>query len=267
MRLGGPAWIVLGAALVIARTAAAQHDHGSADHHDHHQHHAPRSTFAAALGAIAGDYDSMLFSGEYQGLIASGRWSRGRFAAAVSLPAYRLSKNGKTVTGLGDVMLHGHATLWHAGALSAGAVLMIMGPTGDDNAGLGMGHVMGMPGAWVQWAPGRLALGASAGYARVAGDAGVHAEHGGGAWPLVDPMSGSEVTFGANGMVAIAGTLRAGLKLDGATPTDGSDTRLSGGGRVVWRLGRVETTAELLGGFMGDPFNVRGLVEAAVRFD
>lgn len=268
MRIGGPAWLVLLAGLAIARTAAAQHDHGSADHHDHHQHHEPHSTFAAALGAIAGDYDSMLYSGEYQGLVATGRWSRGRFAAAVSLPAYRLEKNGKAVTGLGDAMLHGHATLLHAGTFTAGGVLMLMGPTGDDDAGLGMGHVMVMPGAWVNWAPSRISLGASAGYSRVLGDAGVHAEHGGGGtWPLVDPMSGSEVTFGANGMVAIFGSLRAGLRLDGAAPTDGSDTRLSGGGRIVWRLGRVETTAELVGGFMGDPFNLRGLFEAAVRFD
>jgi hypothetical protein len=180
---------------------------------------------------------------------------------------YRIGKNGKAVTGLGDLMLHGHATVLQAGRLSAGAVAMVMAPTGDHDAGLGMGHVMLMPGGWIHWAPGRLALAASAGYARGLGGGNIHAEHGGGAWPLVDPMTPSELTLGASGMVSLASALRAGVRADAAIPTGGEDARLFGGVRAVWTHGRVETTAELQAGLAGAPFGVRGLVEAAVRFD
>jgi hypothetical protein len=155
----------------------------------------------------------------------------------------------------------------HAGDVMAGAVFMLMAPTGKHNAGLGMGHVMLMPGGWVQWAPGRIALAASAGYARGLGDGNIHAEHGGGAWPLVDPMTPSEITLGASGMVALASSLRAGVRADGAVPLGGGDARLAGGVRAVWSRGRVETATELLAGLAGAPFELRGLVEAAVRFE
>jgi hypothetical protein len=250
------------------RAAVAQHDHGDGSHAHRGEHEAPRSIFSAAVGVLAASYDSMLYDGDYEGLAVSGRWSRGRFAAALGLTGYRLQKNGKTVSGLGDLMLHGHAALFSAGAVTAGAVAMIMAPTGDDRAGLGMGHVMLMPGAWLQWVPGPVAFAASAGYARGLGGESVHAEHGGGgAWPLVDPMSFSEIAFDASGMVALARPLRAGLLLAGAVPIEGGTSRLATGVRAAWTWGRVETAVQVLGGVIGAPFDVRGLLEAAVRFD
>jgi len=249
-----------------SRPAWAQHhDHGAHGHGEGEA--APRSSIAASLGVLAAGYEHMLFSGDYQGLAVTGRWSRGRFGASVGITGYRLQKNGKTVQGIGDLMLHGRATLLSTGPVTAGAVAMVMAPTGDHNAGLGMGHVMLMPGAWISWAPGRLSLGASAGYARGIGGGNVHAEHGGGAWPLVDPMTPSELTYGATAMVALDRSLHAGVRADGAIPTGDGEHRLAAGVRAMWMLGRVETTAELLGGLAGAPFDVRGLVEAAVRFD
>jgi len=269
------------AALALApRAAAAQHDHHGGHAHTpagnlpppargRHGPEAPeagpRSSFAAALGVLIAGYDSMLFTGDYEGLVATGRWSRGRFAAAAGLTGYRLHKNGKTIAGLGDLMLHGHASLLRAGAVTAGAVAMVMVPTGDHEAGLGMGHVMVMPGAWVSWAPSRIALAASAGYSRGLGDEGIHAEHG--SWPLVDPMSFSELTLGASGTVTLARALRAGVRLDGAIPLGDGTARLTAGVRAVWTHGRFETTAELQGGLAGAPFDARGLLETAVRFD
>ncbi len=257
--------LLLLAALVLAPGAAwAQHDHG---HHGHGAREGEEgSRFSAALGVIVATYDAMVFAGDYQGLAVTGRWSRGRFGAAVGLTGYRLEKNGRAVAGIGDLMLHGRATLLRAGSLTAGAVAMVMAPTGDHHAGLGMGHLMLMPGGWIQWAPGRLALAASAGYARGLGDGNIHAEHGG-VWPLVDPMNASELSLGASGMVALASSLRAGVRADGAVPLGDGDARLAAGVRAVWTRGRVETTAELQGGLAGAPFGVRGLVEAAVRFD
>jgi hypothetical protein len=270
MRLVHSCAVVIAALAWAPRAAAAQHDHGShgGGSHGHHGDHedVPRSTFSAAVGVVAASYESMLYEGNYEGLGVSGRWSRGRFAAAIDITGYRLVKNGKAVTGPGDLMLHGHAMLLRAGTVTGGAVAMIMAPTGDDQAGLGMGHVMLMPGAWLQWAPGRVAVAASGGYARGLGDESIHAEHGEGSWPLVDPMSFSEITFGASGMVALARSLRAGVRLTGAVPLRGGTARLATGVRAVWTWGRVETTAELLGGAVGAPFGVHGLLEAAVRF-
>jgi len=41
---------------------------------------------------------------------------------------------------------------------------------------------------------------------------------------------------------------------------------VTGGARVTWGTGRVQTTAELQGGFVGDPFEVRGVLASLVRF-
>jgi hypothetical protein len=231
---------------------------------------APRSSFGAAVGLIAARYDAMLFSGDYEGLAVALRWSRGRLAAAAGVTGYRIDKNGKVVSGVGDAMIHGHAALWARGGLAAGASAMVMLPTGAHHAGLGMGHVMLMPSAWAAWSPaaarGRLALGASTGYARGLGDASLHAAHGGSAWPLVDPMTPSELTYGASALAQLAPPLRAGLRVDGAVPLAEGEHRLVGGVRAVWARGRIETTAEVAAGLAGDPFGVRGLLEAAVRF-
>jgi hypothetical protein len=284
MRLAGPCAIAIAALALAPRPAAAQHDHHGGHHHGgggdgqhgggqhgggHHHGEpapAPRSSFGASIGVLAAGYDTMLYSGDYEGLAVTGRWSRGRFAASAGITGYSLRKNGKRIAGVGDLMLHGHAMLVSSGAVTAGAMLMVMTPTGDHEAGLGMGHVMLMPGAWAQWSPGRLSLGASAGYSRGIGDAGLHAEHAGG-WPLVDPMSFSELTLGATGTLSLARALRAGVRVDGAIPIGDGASRLSAGVRAMWKQGRFETTAELQGGLVGAPFDVRGLLETAVHFD
>jgi len=258
------------------------HDHGANDHgaHDHGadhpaghdvvlgaHHHGGGTSYAVALGVIAAGYDARLFSGDYQGLVVGARWSRGRFGAHLGVPAYRLQKNGKVVYGLGDLLAHGHVALIDAGALTSGLMVMGSAPTGDGDAGLGMGHVMLMADAWVTWAPGRFSLTGNAGYARALGGGSAHAGHGGGMWPLVEPMNASELTFGASGMLALGKAVAAGVRASGAIPVGEGDERLIGGARVVWRAGRVETSAEIQAGLVGDPFTLRGILETAVRFE
>ncbi len=224
---------------------------------------------AVSLGLILAAYDARLFAGDYQGLVPGARWARGRLSASLGAPVYRLQKNGKVIHGIGDVMAHGHVMLVTAGALAAGGMVMASAPTGDDDAGLGMGHVMLMPELWGAWSPGRLALSVTAGYARALGaGADAHAEHGGGGvWPLVEPMNAAEVTFGATGMVALAQALAAGARVGGAVPTGDGVTRVVGAVRVAWRAGGVETAVEVQGGVAGDPFSLRGVVETSVRLD
>jgi len=260
-----------------AHDPAAHASHGDghaghqAEHHGTllgaHHRHAHGSSYTMSLGLIAARYDARLYAGDYQGVVAGVRWARGRFGAAATVPAYRLTKNGKVVRGLGDVMAHGHVTLAARGAVAAGLMLMMSAPTGDDHAGLGMGHVMVMPEAWVAWAIPTFALIGSVGYSRALGGDNAHAEHGGGMWPLVDPMNASELPYGTTAMYALAPQLAVGARLAGAIPLDDGDHRLYGGVRVAWSAGRIDTAAEILGGIVGDPFGVRGVVETSVRFD
>jgi hypothetical protein len=179
---------------------------------------------------------------------------------------YQLDRNGKTYRGMGDVMIHGAAQLYANGGFSAGAHLMVMAPTGDAMRGLGMGHWMLMPAAWSAYTTSIVTVSGSLGYARGTGSANAHAAHGGGgAWPLVEPMSFSEITYDASAMFPVARTLSVGARLLGALPTD-DDARAIAAARVSWRTGRIETAAEAQAGIAGDPVRVRGLVSTSMTF-
>lgn len=227
---------------------------------------AEATRITATVGALAASYRSRLYAGDYQGASLGVKVTHGRYEVAVRGLAYQIDRNGRTYRGFGDVMVHGAATIVERGSLAAGAHLMVMLPTGDDMRGLGMGHVMIMPAAWSVWSPAWGTLGGSIGYARGLGDESAHAEHnGGGAWPLVDPMSFSEITYDATAMLDVAHGLRAGVRLLGAVPIE-DDVRAIGAARISWRAGRVETTAEAQAGIAGDPVRLRGIVSTAMSF-
>jgi len=221
---------------------------------------------AASLGIVVADYDATLYSGDYQGTIVGASLAFGRFALEVKVPAYRLSENGREVRGLGDVMVHGHATVLHRGRRSAGVMMMIGAPTGSARDGLGMGHTMLMPEVWAAWALPSVSLTGSLGYGHALGGAAAHASHGGGMWPLVDPMNAREVTYAAGAVAPLACGLAAGARLRGAAPIGSGDARLAGGAVIVWRVGQLDTSFALERGLVGDPFGSRGALEAAWTF-
>lgn len=240
-------------ALAAATPVRADHDHGAM---------APAgSSYAAGLALVAASYDTMFYGGDYEGAIASFRWSYDRFGAAASASAYRLVGNGRTTFGLGDVVVHGQVMLAGDRALAVGLAVGLGLPTGDSRPGLGMGHPMIMPAAFVSAARGRVRLAGSAGYGRALGG-----DHEHGAWPLVDPMSRSELTFSSSGDLAIAHDWQLGMRLLAAIPTSDSPVRAIGAGRVGWTAGRFDTAVELQAGLAGDPFHLRGLVQTAFRF-
>lgn len=258
---------VCGAVVALsATTASAEHDHS-------HHHHAPEATdapsehaFRASIGLLAATYESPLYEGDYQGGSLGAGYARGRFEVGATVYAYQLDRNGRTYRGMGDLMVHASAGLYTAGAFTAGAHVMVMAPTGDAMRGLGMGHWMLMPAAWSSYATRIVTLSGSLGYARGIGDENAHAEHGGGgAWPLVEPMSFSEITYDATAMFPLADTFAIGARVLGAIPTDG-DPRAIGAARVSWRTGRIETAAEAQAGIAGDPVRVRGLVSTSMTF-
>ncbi|MBX3159650.1 MAG: hypothetical protein KF773_27015 [Deltaproteobacteria bacterium] len=254
----------------VAHVAHADHA-GHADHADHAASalgghgHGGGSSLSASVGVLVADYDARLFTGAYQAVVAGLRWSSGRFGLAASVPVYRLTKNGKTVDGTGDVMVHGHVSLVGRGPWSAGAMMMASAPTGDGDAGLGMGHAMLMPEAWGGWTSRRVALTTSLGLGYAVGGLAAHAAHGGGMWPLVDPMNAMELTYGAGVMLGLARELGVGARLRGAMPIGDGAQRLVGAVRVVWVAGRAQTALEIQHGTVGDPFGLRGVLETAIR--
>ncbi len=252
--------VAVALAVGSSSTADAGHDHGAPTHaHD-------ETRITASIGALAATYRSRLFEGDYQGGTFGASVSRGRFELGAASALYQIDRNGKTYRGFGDLTAHGAATLLEHDALVAGAHLMMMAPAGDDVAGLGMGHWMVMPAVWAVWSPHAYAVSGSIGYARGLGDADVHAAHnGGGGWPLVDPMSFSEITFDVTAMTTLADELGAGVRVVGAIPTD-ADSRAIVAGRIEWRLHRVEVVAEAQVGVIGDPVRLRGIVATAMHF-
>jgi hypothetical protein len=261
--------VVIALLCVTGRAARAEHDHAS-----HEQALTSVHRFEAGLGVIVASYRAKLYEGSYQGVRATAGWASGRVALSAQMPAYRIVRNGKPEQGLGDTMLHAHVRLFERGRLSGGGFAMVMLPTGSMMDGLGMGHVMVVPSAWVAWSSHDLALSGDIGYARGFGDASVHDDHAGGeAWPLVDPMTFSELVLSASALWSLGKDLRAGGRASVALPMDEGGDRITGGVRVAWSSGRVETTADIEAGFScattcehGSPYAFRGVVASAVRF-
>jgi hypothetical protein len=247
------------------------HEGSAPEVHDHatipgsHHHHGDGTTITASLGVLAARYSQRLYEGNYQGAIAGARVAHGRFGLGASVPFYRLTKNGLTVDGVGDVMVHAHAMIYARGSIMAGAMGMVLLPTGSAREGTGMGHTMLMPELWAMWSGTRASVTLSTGFGYAMGGSGAHAEHGGIA-PIVDPMNGVELTAGATVMYSVIRQLAVGARTATATPIGEGNNRLVGGVRIGWAAGRVETVAEVLGGVVGDPFGIRGLVETSIRF-
>lgn len=237
-----------------------------ADHHGMHMEAGSGgSEIDAGLSLLAASFSTPDFVGDYQGIVPAVSWVTRRFVLGANVPMYRLQENGRETYGLGDAMLHGQATLLEGDEVHAGALLGAMFPTGDGQAGLGMGHAMLMPALWTAWTHDIVTLAASAGYSRALVDSMSHHDHG--PWPLVEPMNMSEISWSASGSVAIAHGTRAGARLSGGIPVLATGhERVVGAVRLAWGAGRVDTAAELQAGIAGDPFTLRGVVETALHF-
>lgn len=253
-------------------SAGAEHSHHEPpdryavlDDGDHH--HGDPPSYGASLGVVLASYDAPRFAGDYQGTNVGGWWRGRRFGIAASLPAYRLTKNGRTVEGLGDLMLHAQTVIVATERWSLDVMMMASAPTGDDREGLGMGDAMLMPEVGAHYTAPRFMIGARAGVGYMTGGETSHAEHGQAMWPLVAPMNAQELTGAVDGLVALAPTLATGLRVQGAIPIGDGANRLVAGGRVVWIAGRAQTSFGIEAGLAGAPFGFRGLVETAVRFD
>jgi hypothetical protein len=251
---------ILIAILLASAPAFAQHDHAHDDHHGA----ATDAAFGAGVSVVAASYDTKYYVGDYQGIVPQARWSDARFAVIASGAVHRLTANGAEYYGFGDVGIHGQALLVHVDTFDAGVLAGISLPTGDERHGLGMGHVMLMPGVFAAWTVERMRLAASVGYSRALGG---DRDHDHGAWPIVAPMLMAEVSWNAGADVRVTPAVTAGARASGGLPAgEGGPARSVVAGRVGWRRGRVDTTFELQAGVVGDPFTMRGVVSTALSF-
>ncbi len=256
-----PIWIAAVVSLgpVAPGDARAEHDHGGGHHHAT----GTPSSFGAGIGLVAARYDTEIFVGDYQGVLPSVMWMRGRFGVAANVGLYRLTENGARRYGLSDVVLSGQVTLVEHDGTLVGLALPVSLPTGDHATGFGMGHMMVMPAVWASGSVRRVQVGGSAGYARAIGG---ETDHDHGSWPLVDPMNLQELTWTASVYVPLSRELHAGVRMSGGVPIGSGRQRVTGGVRAIWTARAVETAFEIQAGFAGDPFILRGLVESAVHF-
>lgn len=252
--------VVVSIAILLACAPAyAQHDHGE------HVHGAAAGShpFAASLSLVGASFDTTYYTGNYEGAVPSFGWDHGRFGVIASEGFYRVEKNGGIFYGPGDAMVHGQARLLRHGGVDAGCILGVSAPTGNEQHGMGMGHVMLMPALFGTWSLDRVRVAASAGYDRAIG-AGDHADHGMG--PLVSPMLASEISWSAGADVLLAPSFSAGARTAGGIPTGTGDTRAIVAARAAWSAHSMQTAFELQAGVAGDPFTLRGVVSTALSF-
>jgi hypothetical protein len=243
--------------VLLLSTSPARADHSHAGHHSN------ESVFGAGLTIVAASYDSLLYTGNYQGIVPQVTWANQRFAAGVNASLYRVEENGASYYGPGDIVAHGQVALVGGEHARAGVVAAVSAPVGDDRHGLGMGHPMVMPAAFGTWMHDRIALSATAGYSRaLGGDTG----HDHGMWPIVEPMNRTEVTWSTAGEVAITPQITCGARFSGGIPIGDGDHRIVGAVRFGWGARRFATAAELQAGIVGDPFNVRGVLSTTWSF-
>lgn len=254
----------LGVAALVGSLAPSAPSLARADHEMamSENHHGDTSEVSVALSVEAARFDTTTYVGSYQGITPSLGWMRGRFGASAAIGLYHLEKNGLSTYGPGDAMLGGHAVLAASDAVQAGLALHAMLPTGPELDGLGMGHIMAMPSAWVSWHAPPFTVAASGGYGRAMTSLGGHF-HGG---PLVDPMNMQELTWSAGADVDLGHGVVLGGRTLGGAPIGTGATRVVGAGRVAWGTPRVSTGFEAQLALVGDPFTIRGVLDTALRF-
>jgi hypothetical protein len=238
-----------------------------------------------ARGFVAG-FDQDGVRGTYQGAALAVGFAHRFVELDAALPYYHLERAGSRAHGLGDVLAGVRAPLLRAGdtaRLWLGPELVATFPTGDADAGLGMGHVMLMPGVF-----GRLVLSRFTFVAQLAyGVALAHDDHDGsqvdahahhhgavatahteGPAPIVNPMNRSELEHALSAAFQWTDWLALTARIAGAVPIadDSGEARetLAFGPRFT--LGAFDVGAEQELPLLGDPFRYRTLLRLGAQF-
>jgi hypothetical protein len=260
------------AALAAARPALGQLCHApavppAADAHTGHADRAGRRVHVEATVAV--DAQRLTGGADVQGVTPSLHAARGRVALRVAVPTYRVDRDAAgAAVGLGDVVLQATVELLAGTAWRAGLALGAGLPTGSRDDGLGMGHVMAMPGVWATAQPGgwRLAGSLSLGASVESGDDDGHEHHHGHTVSVVNPMNRREVGGSVRAGHAPVGALELYVLAAGAAPIGDGVTRAAVGAGARWHLGAWSVGGEADAGVVGRPFIARGVLDLTRHF-
>jgi hypothetical protein len=226
----------------------------------------------AGVRIDAAGYRNTSYLGDYQGIAPTLGFNHPKFAAMALLPAYRLTRNGRTGYGLGDLALALRVPVpgFANRSLSAGFGLAATLPTGKSDADLGMGHVMLMPEFWFNHDRERVQLVGTVGFARALTSAGA-SHHNHGPRPIVNPMNLSEIDASLNGFLRVHAKVWLKLGAFGAAPVGNVNvqgmTRVIVGSGVLVTVRGLELSAELQAPLTGAPFTARGVLQVGYRFE
>lgn len=215
-------------------------------------------------------YRTSRYEGVYEGLATTWSWNWNWLGVRAQLPAYRLNRNGRVVTGLGDVFLEGRAEFWVSDEerWRAGLMSALTLPSGDASADLGMGHAMAFGGIWTSYSRDDFSTQLQLSYAGALAAGGAHAYHAGGASPLVAPMNSSEVNASLSASYDVVEPLRLRASTYAALPVgvdDGKARAIAGLGIdfvTDWFDSSIEGQLPLV----GDPFTAKLIASWGVRF-
>ncbi len=259
--------------LALAQAASAQSCH-MAPPPMHTGDTAVDQAFRASLGSVFASYRNDFGEGEYQGLNAAFAYQHPWVFAGVSLPGYRLERNGEARTELGDVGLEVRGTAYRdaESGFALGLGLAATFPTGNEKFGFGMGHTMLMPGLWLSITRELFVLRLEAIYGRAVGghhDAHAgHAHHRMLAGSIVQPMNASELEHGISLALLLHPNMRATARLFGAVPvadTNGQAREIAAFG-VQGILGCWDLGLEAQIPLVGSPFVARTLLALGMEW-
>lgn len=260
--------IVAGLLLLAARPAAAAQ-----------QCHPLTGQNSSAPGLFTGvrldaaGYRNSSYQGDYQGVAPTIGFNHRRVAVMALLPAYRLTRNGRTGYGLGDLALALRAPIpaFSTGSLSAGFGLSATMPTGKASADLGMGHVMLMPEFWFNHESERVQIVGTVGFARALTAAGASSHHNHGPRPIVNPMNLAEIDASLNAFLRAHERVWLKVGTFGAMPVGTANphgvTRVIASSGVTVAVRGLELSAEIQAPLTGAPFLARGVLQVGYRFE
>lgn len=256
--------LVSWAFLLLVGPARAGHCHGVSLQ-------STRSSLTASVRSEAATFQTGAGEGSYQGSTLELTASHPVAGLQLGLPVFRLSRAQATTLGLGDVSLRVRVAWVRAAAdrVETGVVLAATLPTGDPKRGLGMGHVMLLPGAYGSLRLNDILFGLEVGYARALGEeshAG-HSRHPGAdvAQPPVDPMTASELQGGVLALARIVERHSIRVGVYGALPYEG-DPRLSTFFGPELESGWFTLAAEWHAPLVGEAFSSKVVLEVSARY-
>jgi hypothetical protein len=226
-------------------------------------------TYRVSLSGVLGNFSTATTVGEYQGIFAGASLSHPWFSVEAALPVYRIAQTGSHAYGFGDlaVSARGHVYRSQDGEFVAGPELAATLPTGDAGAGLGMGHVMLMPGGFLVWQASQVSLVAQLAYGRaLVGSSPAH--HHMGPEPIVNPMNKSELAHAIGASVALRPSLRVTGRLFGAVSLfdHGGAARevLAPGLQLI--MGAFDASLEVQVPIVGQPFTSRTVISLGAQW-